>query len=757
MSLQTLVYNVGFILRKKLWLITLIFLAFLFILPIATGMNLQYHLESLHNSTPALTAEAEQANYDLAMAGAHGVMTSVFGSGNIAVIIFIVIVSFIAAIGFFNWLHKRQKVDLYHGLPISRHQLFAVNYCAGALAVIIPLVANIILTVIIAVAMGFGSVLPLGALFGGLALNILFFLLIYSVVIIAVLLSGNSIVSGILALIFLGIGPATVALYQGLRSLFHPTWYYQLIDWSTIYVYSSPVARYVAQFQEGYSVGIVAALVLLVITAGLYIAATLIYRHRPSEAAQHALAFPKTRAFIKYPLVVLAAAFGGLFFHYVGDLFETWVWYFVGMVLAGFIASQLMEVVYHADFRAIIKRLLPLGIILAIMITGSALMVSDVFGYNKFVPKQNEVAALEINLSGVNRYTAEAHLAYASTTNGVNDTVYIGDIGMDSGTYAELTAATEAEALLSYGQVESEEGIAAAIAIVEKLIAEDGSDYDSDSPYYDPYRNSTTAYIRYTMKDGSIITRSYVQNDNFKIADIIDQLAAIYEDESYRENIYALFQFEPQQIRIEQITSYERYLQQNYENQADSNAFTLLNADIGSLLATYEQELKALSAEQMMQELPIGYISFRVYKDDPGTITKKQKERFLAYQYPVYASFSESLALMADLGISAESWLPDYAAITEIAVISYSDKNRGKEALPAAASEDSTVIDSSYANEVREIYREPEDIRRLVESSYVDSCFYMNSFIESDSTQMFQVSYQNAFGGIDYASRYAKK
>lgn len=769
MSSTTSVYNIAFILRKKLWMMALIFLAFLFALPIRTGVDLQYLSEMLH--AEGITKMA----FDSVLNTAENNLQNIFSINNMFLTIVLLVVALVAGLGFFNWMHKKSRVDLHFSLPVSRHILFRNNFIAGSLTVVIPLLINIIFSLIVIVAMGFGSCIPWAALFSGFGLHVLFFLLCFSLVVIAVCISGNSVVSGILSMVFLGVGPVCLALYHSLRQLFQPYWYSGLIDWGAVYAYSSPLARYVyASSSELNQVGLLEVFLLLLLAAGLYVAGSFIFRHRPAEAAGRALAFPKTRVFIKYPLVIIAAAGGAFLFNFFADMSDKWIWFFFGAVLIGFIAAQLMEIVYHADFHAIRRRLVPLAIVLAAFCGASGLFITDVFGYNSYLPEKEDVAAVEIHLDGVNSYMGAVYTNYDIP---INEYSYMIDV--DSAVvYNQQTTGgalfdliNTSENRLRRGRIESEEGISAAIDIIDKILQFADSYYTDEQHqlYYYNYPNTTTAIIRYTLTNGKTVCRSYQAASGIEIEKLKDELALIYADETYRDNIYTLFAFAPEQVRVETVYSYEQYLSQQYSYSADSNASGFLNVDCSALLAAFEKETKAITAEEMMENMPIGEINFRIYASDPGVIGLPQQHprKYYAITYPIYASFSETLALLQEMGLPAEIWQIDYQRVAEIMAYenagatayrydvdpAYAETEQG---LLAEAIKETGVMttDSYFANEKMNRYTDIETITELMDNSYDENCFRMNSFIQASYTKMYQVSYNNGLGGLDYATRY---
>ena len=141
--------------------------------------------------------------------------------------------------------------------------------------------------------MGFGPFLSANTILAGVGIHLLFFLLIYSTVILAMVFCGKTSIGILMSAFFLAVGPAVILLYRYLRRAFQPTWYDQLTDWDGLLTHSSPVARYIVNSPIPWW----EILLMIALTALITWIAVLLFRRRPSEAAGHALAFPKSRAF----------------------------------------------------------------------------------------------------------------------------------------------------------------------------------------------------------------------------------------------------------------------------------------------------------------------------------------------------------------------------------------------------------------------------------------------------------------------------
>ncbi len=218
----------------------------------------------------------------------------------------------ICAPGGFTYLHKRSGTDYYHSLPVRREALFAAKYVNGILIYLLSFGINLLFTLLLAAAGGgvTGEVLRSAAcMFAG---HMTAYLMLYSIALAATFLTGNLPVNilmiGFLYLYGIFVRFLRVCLMDSfLCTYVHSSW---LEDTGTIL---SPLSFYtgLTVYGEGWPVHVLTGLLS---AAGFSALALLLYRARPSEASDRALAFPWMRLPLKFLVCVPAGLMGGWFF-----------------------------------------------------------------------------------------------------------------------------------------------------------------------------------------------------------------------------------------------------------------------------------------------------------------------------------------------------------------------------------------------------------------------------------------------------------
>ena len=129
-------------------------------------------------------------------------------------------------------MHKKEKLDFYHGLALKRHQLFAISYLAGLFLFLIPYIVCTVLTILVGAVKGIMTLSLAGECFLTMGTGILAFLLIYHTCIFAGMLTGRS-VTMFLGTLVIGVYPSLVlTLLPSLRDAFSR----QLITYTTVYL-----------------------------------------------------------------------------------------------------------------------------------------------------------------------------------------------------------------------------------------------------------------------------------------------------------------------------------------------------------------------------------------------------------------------------------------------------------------------------------------------------------------------------------------
>ena len=142
------------------------------------------------------------------------------GYNSAFLIILIGILAFAVGISGFQFMHKKEKLDFYHGLALKRHQLFAISYLAGLFLFLIPYIVCTVLTILVGAVKGIMTLSLAGECFLTMGTGILAFLLIYHTCIFAGMLTGRS-VTMFLGTLVIGVYPSLVlTLLPSLRDAF---------------------------------------------------------------------------------------------------------------------------------------------------------------------------------------------------------------------------------------------------------------------------------------------------------------------------------------------------------------------------------------------------------------------------------------------------------------------------------------------------------------------------------------------------------
>ena len=160
----------GETLRHQLWAVALFVLALFFALPVPILKYVQDALEARRQGRESYQLEA---------------MGSLLGLENIFVGMIVAGGAILLAAVVFRFMHSRQQVDFYHSLPVRRGALFAARYLAGFALFAAAYLANLAIASAIVACSGFAPVLADAQIPSAIASHMVFFLLIYSICVLA--------------------------------------------------------------------------------------------------------------------------------------------------------------------------------------------------------------------------------------------------------------------------------------------------------------------------------------------------------------------------------------------------------------------------------------------------------------------------------------------------------------------------------------------------------------------------------------------
>ena len=205
----------------------------------------------------------------------------------------------------FSYLYDRRKVDMYHSVPVDKNKRFAVVYVNGMVIYLAATLMSLLIGVIAAAAQSAvnGEVMAVIGL--GFLWNLLFFMVAYHTTILAVMLTGNCLITLCITGMLLGYEAILYDLLENMQYSFFETvsGFYVTHNPKLSVIYDYDMNIWNLKHQE--NVAVLAKELLpyygkwFILAVVILAAAGLCYRKRPSEAAGKAIAFVRIEQFFK--------------------------------------------------------------------------------------------------------------------------------------------------------------------------------------------------------------------------------------------------------------------------------------------------------------------------------------------------------------------------------------------------------------------------------------------------------------------------
>lgn len=679
--------------RKNAWLITLAFVISFFAMPVATALQLQNLTPE--GSNPTWYAQRLNEILEFAFTISNPLLIAMFSGA-----------ALISAAVVFKFLHNRNQVDFFHSLPVKRERLFITNYVAGMALIILPYLANALLTLAVIAAFGkLGSFPALSGLWGACQ-HLLFFAAIYSVVVLAAVLTGNGVINVLLSPVLLGIGPALVGIYMLTMTTFYSTFYDALFPIDQWLTYTSPFTKYI--FSATNPLTWKGALVLLIFIGVMLLLSLKLYLRRPSEAAGNALAFRITRPVIKYPLVFIATSIMGLAFYSASNMQGELFWLLFGFVCGAFISNAIIEIIYHFDFKAIKGNYRGLCIFFVLFLALYSLPVFDLTGYDSYRPQKEQIASVRMNMSSVDDYGISSRYYYSPNYTSTRD---------------------RQMAQLDRGLLTDEENIQAALNIIDRGV-QYTTDYESlTSEEKSDYYRLTSLNVVYTFTNA--VARQY----SVPIALAAEDISHIIDSPEYKLNHFDIFQLtdaEADALTIESV--------QNLENQPLFQGENLTPAVKNALLEAYKSDFMSLNSEVLKTQPPLGLLHLEfAYTNANGSAST------YSMHYPVFSTFNHTLTELEALGISREAFQKDTSQITHLEINvydydEYDDEPDMEHIYTQYSGYGITVSDYNKGHAMVKI-TDPGEIAKVIAESWPNQAFDYSPFFSPDHSQEINVFY----------------
>lgn len=586
-----------------------------------------------------------------------------------------IIACVVIAIMLFSYLFSKRRVDLYHSIPVDRKHLFMASYVSGIIIYLCATLIEVILCFAIAIPNHYMTGTAFANMIACICVNLVHFLFGYSVVICAVMLSGNMVVAVMGAAVLGLIYPVVTSFIDFFKNYYYVTHtvctkidktLLEKNSWlSPIISYAKCISRTQYSWYDLYYesvnkvyLDLIAPILMTVLLTGI---AYYLYSKRPSEAAGHALAFKKTRIYIEMPIVVIGGLIGAWFMCTSINTYKTsWVWF--GIVLGVLLTHFFLEAVLNESFKSILSHKLQLAVTLVITMAFVGLFYGDVTKFDTYIPDRDKIQSASIYFENIDNELTAMEFVEDSTNKGYYNTNYIDPLY--SSLSAELTDKATIDKIYGISQIgvmsvpdmiEEKKGsnedsyYRYDMAYEEKVMLDDKPSYaevnglSKDEAYNQALKwmeengiheinrdENVTTYITicYRLKNGKAVLRQY----SIPLSKVYSAMDTVYRTEDYKEGHFTINK------TFNEGAIYKTEVYDCFGNRVVS----LTEKEKDELLKVYISELKKLNFD-IISNMPIGRISPLIKVSDMYDETLPG--------YYIYPEFTQTLALIESYGV----------------------------------------------------------------------------------------------------------
>lgn len=416
--------------KRRIWLWLLSVLSFVIIFPTLTAMTLSRARTSEEYLTASMGEElGRQALYNNMTRD----MEVFLGVANPILWILIAVFAVVSAIQGFSYLYNKRKIDFYMGIPVKRNKRFLIIWLNGILAYYLPYIAGVMLSWLVAAGNGVMTASVFKESIQAFGLYLCFYLAVYHLTILAVMLTGNVIITCFGTAVFFLYEWAVREILTGYKDMFFYSFTYQSNELTPIF---SPFGILFTYSGKSRALG---SLYLFLFAAVIGIIAYICYRNRPAEAAGKAMAFKFPQPFIKIFIAVPVALLSGMI---TSDIIGYRPLYAQGsagyvifvMAIVLIVTCCLIQIIYEFDIKGMFHRKFHILISAAAAAAIFIIFRYDVFGFDSYIPPAENVASVaiitpyEYSYYGGEVYYDE-ELNNVSKTDYIMENMYVTDVG----------------------------------------------------------------------------------------------------------------------------------------------------------------------------------------------------------------------------------------------------------------------------------------------------------------------------------------
>ena len=311
----------------------------------------------------------------------------------------------------FRYVFHKNRVDAYHSLPVKRGTLYSVCYVDGIFVWLIPFLLCLALTMIFAGGFmgrlgGTEAVVKMCALAGkSLLVILIIFFLVYHLVLVAVMMSGN-ILNTIVNMLLLGFGVISVyAIWRMYFEYYMATFYNGTFSFpDEVMIYASPLfnAVYllfsVHELEGTWSLALT-VLVNILVAAVLGVCGWMIYQRRESELAEQGVRSKAVTVVLRTVAGMVAGMIGWLLFLLMTDNMGGIVgvaWKSFGAILLSVFVFGVLDVIFHMEFGAFLAHKFQMAGTVLLTLFICFAFYRDWFGYDTYLPEKEEIAQMAV-------------------------------------------------------------------------------------------------------------------------------------------------------------------------------------------------------------------------------------------------------------------------------------------------------------------------------------------------------------------------
>ncbi len=297
----------------------------------------------------------------------------------------------------FNYLYSKSASDMFHAMPLTRNELLFSRFSATFVSSLIPLVIGYIgfiaITFIPKVEADISVILT------GFGYTVLMMLLCGAFALIPIISAGNTFDS-IVGYLCLNLGPVViVALLQNICA---NTWFgyyasaygiYGIAQYANPYLFSVfGLVEYFGTADAPLPLTAFGVIIVLLLIVALFAICAYLYNNRKSETAGGAYAF-------KFMPVILGFMVSFVCYFFLGEMFGMSESIALG-VIGALLGGAIYNVITNRGFKKILPSFIVSACAIVTIILATLAIHFDVFGYQKYVPKADDIKEVYVMCHG---------------------------------------------------------------------------------------------------------------------------------------------------------------------------------------------------------------------------------------------------------------------------------------------------------------------------------------------------------------------